>query len=92
MKLRPLLVVTFCLAVAAGGADRPPAKPAAANTDLSTFKTADELWAHIEKLQQPPSNQPKTREEALEQISAWLNKQEAAAESFLARFPADKRK
>jgi thiol-disulfide isomerase/thioredoxin len=92
MKLQPLLVVMFCLAVAATGADRSPAKPAVANADLSAFKTADELWAHIEKLQQQPTNKPKSREEAVEQITAWLNKQQAAAESFLTRFPADKRK
>ncbi len=45
----------------------------------------------MEKLQQPPTEKPKSREEALAQIKAWFGTQQAAAEAFVKGFPADPR-
>jgi len=82
----------FALASATLAADPAAAPaPAAATPDFSSFKTADDLWKHMEKLQQAPTEKPKSREEALAQIKAWFGTQQAAADAFVKAFPADPR-
>lgn len=71
------------------GADAPSAPPAAATVDASSFKSADEFWAYIEKLQEQPKAEPKSREEALQILSEWLGKQQAAADAFVKAYPQD---
>src|ERR1700753_2347141 len=66
------------------------AKPAPA-PDFSSFKTADELWNPLEKLQQQPEEAPVTRGEAEAQMTAWLTNLRAAAAVFVKQFPSDSR-
>ena len=61
--LLPLLLITL----AAQAADKKPStgqKPAAAAKadDFAAYKTAGELWKHIEELRKEPTVQPKSRE------------------------------
>ncbi len=59
--------------------------------DLSQFKTADELWGHIQKLQQGPQEQPQSREEAMKVASDLLLQMDAALAKFLESYPKDAR-
>jgi thiol-disulfide isomerase/thioredoxin len=72
-------------------ADSDPAPPAAHTPDFSSFKTADDLWKEMEKLQQPPEKKPTTREEAMQQIHEWFTTQKAASDAFVKQYPADSR-
>src|SRR6478752_7742246 len=60
--------------------------------DYSSFKTADEFWAHIEKLQEQPKTQPKSRDEAFKMATEWLANQQKAAEAFQKAYPKDSRR
>ena len=61
MKLRTLLPLSFLsLLLPLCAADQK--NPAAPATDFSAYKTPDEFWKQIEKLQQPPTQKPKSRE------------------------------
>lgn len=83
MKLRLLLPTAFfALALSL----------AAADPDFSSFKTADDFWKHIEKLQEQPTEQPKSRDEAMQMATEWLGKQQKAAEAFAKAFPQDSRR
>jgi thiol-disulfide isomerase/thioredoxin len=73
-------------------AAEPPAKPAAGAVDLASFKTADDLWRHIEKLKEEPKEQPKSRDEAMQMAVLWLGAQKEAAETFVKAFPQDPRR
>jgi thiol-disulfide isomerase/thioredoxin len=91
---RLIFLPSLCFALASATLAADPAAapaPAASTPDFSSFKTADDLWKHMEKLQQPPSEKPKSREEALAQIKAWFGTQQAAADAFVKAFPADPR-
>ena len=90
MKLPFLLSLAAFTGLAAVHAAEPAT--AAAATDFSAFKTADEYWAQIEALQKPPTEKPATREEAMTQAKAWFEKQQAANDAFNKAFPADPRR
>lgn len=81
MKLLPALFATFAAA----------ALPLCA-ADFSSLKTADEFWKHLQKLQEEPKQQPKSREEAMAMATAWLGGQKEAAEAFAKTFPEDARR
>jgi peroxiredoxin len=72
--------------------DANPATETPAAEDLSSFKTADELWAHIEQLQRGPSRKPTSREDAIDLMKAFIGDMESALDSFLERFPEDPRR
>ena len=101
MKTR-LLLPLLLLGLAAQAAEKKPAAPAApakpAETpaakadDLSSYKTADDLWKHIEELRKEPTVQPKSREEFITIVTGWFTGQKAAAETFLKQYPADLRR
>ena len=93
MKTPILLpVIALALSPILQAADTPAAKPAAGAADISSFKTADEFWKHIEKLQEQPKEQPKSRDEAMQMAVGWLGKQQQAAEAFVKAFPQDPRR
>jgi len=86
---RSLLLPALCLALATASFAADPA-PASA-PDFSSFKTADDLWKEMEKLQQPPAKEPASREEALLQVQTWFQTQKVAGEAFVKAFPTDSR-
>jgi len=92
MKLHLLLPFLALGLAALHAADPAPAQPAAKAADLSGFKTADDLWKHIETLQKPPAEKPTTREQAIAQAVPWLKAQKEAGEAFAKAFPADVRR
>ncbi len=59
--------------------------------DLSQFKTADDLWKHIEKLKQGPEQQPQTQEEAMQMMAALLKDMDESVGAFLKQYPTDAR-
>lgn len=75
----------FALASASLAADPAPSQV----PDFSTFKSADDAWKQMERLQQPPTEKPTTREEALAQVKKWFTTQKDAAEAFVKAFPSD---
>jgi len=81
----------FALSTALLAADPAPAPAPASAPDFSSFKTADDLWKEMDRLQQPPAEKPKTREEAVAQVKTYFTTQQAAAEAFVKAFPADAR-
>ncbi len=98
MKITALSTL-LCFALAAQAADKKPAptanpaeKGAAKSEDLSTFKTADTLWAHLAELRKEPHVQPKSREEMIAIVQDWFGKQRAAADAFVQKYPADSRR
>lgn len=93
MKTR-LLLLLLLLALATHATGQKPStgkKPgAAAKADeFAAYKTADELWKHIEELRKEPNVQPKSREEFLSIVKSWFGAQKAAADVFLKRYPED---
>ena len=56
--------------------------------DLPQFKTAKELWAHIEALKKGPEQKPKNEEEMV----GFILQMDAAVADFLKRFPDDTHK
>jgi thiol-disulfide isomerase/thioredoxin len=86
-----LPVIALALSPILQAADT-PAKPAAGAVDLSSFKTADDLWRHIEKLKEEPKEQPKSRDEAMQMATSWLGKQKEAADAFVKAYPQDPRR
>jgi hypothetical protein len=93
MKTRFFLpALALLLAPLVQGADTPAAKPTPEAADYSSFKTADEFWKHIEKLQEQPAAQPKSRDEALQMVTEWLTKQQKAAAAFAKAYPEDPRR
>jgi thiol-disulfide isomerase/thioredoxin len=95
MKISLLLPVSAILLSPALYAAEPAATtpPAATKSiDFSAFKTADDFWKQIEKLQEQPTERPKTREEMMEQVRNWFGTQQTAAEAFLKAFPEDARR
>jgi len=92
MKRRLLLpIALFALSLPLIAADSAAPSPAGA-ADFSQFKTADDFWKHLEKLQEQPKDQPKSREEALGLMSKWLGDQKVAADAFAQKFPEDPRR
>ncbi len=73
--------LTFILAVVAVSA-----------ADLSALKTADELWKHIEELQQGPREKPQTREEMVVMVREFSQQAEVATKEFEERYPQDTRR
>ena len=92
MKLLLALVVAVsCLARLSFAQQAPPPAKGAESVDLTKFKTAAELWKHIDQLQQRQPR-PKSQEEAEVAFRAWFQQQQAAAEAFLKQFPKDQRR
>jgi thiol-disulfide isomerase/thioredoxin len=93
---RFLPLLAFALAPTLRAAEVPTAKvgppPAVAAAEYATLKTADEFWKHLEKLQEQPKEQPKSRDEAMQMVSEWLGKQQQAADAFTKAYPADPRR
>jgi thiol-disulfide isomerase/thioredoxin len=92
----PRFLALLLLGLAAHGADQKPAPtaaaaPAAKTDDLSAYKTADDLWKHLEELRQEPKVQPKSREEFLVIVKSWFGSQQATAKAFLEKYPTDPR-
>ncbi len=59
--------------------------------DLATYKTADELWQHIQQLQQGPSARPTSQDEAKTVMTAFLTDLDQALGAFIDRYPQDER-
>ncbi len=61
--------------------------------DLSEFKTADELWRYIVKMQQEgPTEMPQTPEDHKTIAKHFLGQLDAALAEFCLRYPADPRR
>ena len=94
MKM-PLVLSCLLLTLAADAADKKPAKAAPASAkakdDLSAYKTADDLWKHLEELRKEPTVKPKSREEFMALITKWFGEQKAAADLFATTYPTDPR-
>ena len=94
----PILLPTvlFTLTLGLLAADKKPApaaeKSAVKPDDLSAYKTADELWKHVEELRKEPTERPKSQDEMLAMVKAWFGSQRAAAEAFGKAYPADARR
>jgi len=88
---RLLFVPAFCLTLAtvSFAADPAPAPAPASTPDFSSFKTADDRWKELEKLQPPPTEKPNTRAEAIKQVTTMFSTVKAAAEAFVKAYPAD---
>lgn len=97
MKTRLLLpAVLFTLTLGLHAADEKPAPAAAAPVaakpdDLSSFKTADALWKHLEELREEPKVQPKSQDELIAIVKSWFGNQRAAADAFIKAYPKDPR-
>jgi thiol-disulfide isomerase/thioredoxin len=94
MKLATALAASALLiSTSLRAADPAPAAPAAGNLDFSKFKTADDFWALVEKLQtRNPGPAPTSREDAMAQLSTWFLTERAAADAFVKAFPNDPRR
>ncbi len=55
-------------------------------------KTADALWAHIEKIQQGPTERPKSQDDAKRIMRKVVVDLRSALEAFVTRYPEDKRR
>jgi thiol-disulfide isomerase/thioredoxin len=93
-RLLPAFLV-LCIGCVLGAAEPvgdPAQKAGTEAVDLSQLKTADELWDYLTKVaaEQPPK--PKTAEEFAQILHSWLDRQRAAAEAFLQKYPADARR
>jgi thiol-disulfide isomerase/thioredoxin len=93
------LTAGFCLTLAGAAADPKPApEPPSADAsgahgdDLSKFKTADDLWKHIEELRKEPDVRPKSQDELIAIAKQWFGNQHAAAAAFVKAYPADQRR
>jgi thiol-disulfide isomerase/thioredoxin len=60
--------------------------------ELSSYKTADSLWAHVMELRKEPAAKPTSREEMLTMVKEWFTKQRMAAEAFIVAYPGDQRR
>jgi thiol-disulfide isomerase/thioredoxin len=69
-------------------ADKASEKASDKADDLSQFKTADEAWAHIKKLEKGPEKRPESKEEYV----AYLKQMQAAFSDFITRFSSDSRR
>ena len=97
MKTRLFLpAVLFTLTLGLHAADKKPApaaEPKAAKADdLAAYKTADDLWKHVEELRKEPTEQPKSQDEMIAMVKVWFGNQRAAAEAFGKAYPADARR
>ena len=97
MKTRPFLpAVLFALTLGLHAADKKPAPAAETKAgkadDLAAYKTADDLWKHVEELRKEPTEQPKSQDEMIAMVRVWFGNQRAAAEAFGKAYPADVRR
>lgn len=60
--------------------------------NLTQFTTADELWKHIEQLQEGPATRPQSEEEMVTMIKAFAGDVVAATTAFETRYPTDPRR
>jgi hypothetical protein len=99
MKISRTILAVCGLALAAvsargqSPAPAPSASPEESGTaqptpDFSQFKTADDLWAEIEKMDQEPGD-PNASPEA---VIALLQRLTAATTEFQSRYPKDARR
>jgi thiol-disulfide isomerase/thioredoxin len=92
------LTAGICLTLALVAADPKPAPEQSADSlgvhgdDLSKFKTADDLWKHIEDLRKEPDVKPKSQEELITIAREWFGNQRAAASAFVKAYPTDPRR
>jgi thiol-disulfide isomerase/thioredoxin len=89
------LTAGICLILATIAADPQPAQeptPAGHAEDLAKYKTADDLWKHIEELRKEPDVKPKSQEELISIAKEWFGNQLAAASAFVKAYPADPRR
>ena len=93
------LTAGLCLTFTAAAADPKPAPetPSASSIgahgdDLSKFKTADDLWKHIEELRKEPDVRPKSQDELISLAREWFGNQHAAAAEFVKTYPNDPRR
>lgn len=57
--------------------------------DFSKFKTAEQFWAALEKLKEPPRQRKNTPEEMRRSIVAWLQHLRGGSAVFVKTFPDD---
>jgi thiol-disulfide isomerase/thioredoxin len=88
-----LLVLGVALGFAATArADSAAPSTAPAGADPAQFASADDLWAHIEKLKEGPQTKAPTREEAVAVFREHLARMSQAADEFTKRYPEDPRR
>jgi len=66
----------------------PSGSPATQSPDFSQYKTADDLWAHIEALKQGPATKLTNQDDMV----GFIMEMDAAVKDFLKRFPNDPHK
>jgi thiol-disulfide isomerase/thioredoxin len=91
-----MLIFVVCGVMAVARGEEPAAEtkaetPAAAG-DLGRFKSADELWAHIQVLDRGPDFAGVGRDEIDQVIGRFLKEYDAALTQFLTRYPDDARR
>jgi thiol-disulfide isomerase/thioredoxin len=67
-------------------------KPATSAAVSASESPADALWLRLEELRKPLTAQPQSREEYVSILRSWFGAQQAAAEEFLQKDPADPRR
>ncbi len=96
--IRPLVAAIITCSLQAADTEKTPekkeaataeTKPAEEVVDFSTFKTADEFWAYVEKVGAEKPPRAKTREEFTQILQSWLTRQQTAATAFLKKYPQD---
>ena len=65
---------------------------AASDLDFSQYKTADEFWAAVQRLTEPPQGRPDSPEDGLRRMREWFGRQRTAANAFIKAFPNDARR
>lgn len=55
-------------------------------------KTADEFWAAVEKLKEPPAERPRSQADVKRIYGKWLENERTANESFIRARPQDARR
>lgn len=87
---RPVLVAAALLGfISSGLAAESPKAPVSAIPDFTSFKTGEEAWKALDQLLKPPTDLPKSQDEATAQLVAWLTSRKEAAEAFAKAFPKD---
>jgi thiol-disulfide isomerase/thioredoxin len=59
--------------------------------DLAQFKTADDLWKHIQELQKGPQQQPQSEEEARKLAGEFVKEFDGVLAKFIETYPKDAR-
>jgi thiol-disulfide isomerase/thioredoxin len=67
-------------------------KATAEAVDFSQFKSPEEFWAYVKKVSAETPPKANSREEFIEALRSWLERQRTAAEAFLKKYPDDVRR